>query len=391
MLLIDALDKELAQVPESSVLYFSGGVDSSLLACRLKRMGRKDVLLLNFAFGPHDEEARLAVGMASHLGLRCEQIAYESSELMSMLTRIGRDYSYPFGDDSTIPTNLLVHASIKALGPGRTILEGTGADGGFGPVVRHPSLWRGFYSLPNVMRSGLGALYRWLRMWQDDSPVPKLRVLSSVARQSACMQLETAAVLSSNALDGVAYCISPDIRQELAELLGRPLCLWGDHLRSGERFALLDLIYICAGRFAAKSFDPLRRGGMDPVYPFLEPGLLRTSFALPWKEKSLGNEGKILLKRLLAQDLPHDWVYRRKRAFDAPLSSIFERADVQEFYRAIVLSDRNAVLDFLKVEVMEDLIERCRKKKPLEVSVYKFLWTTLFVSCWWGDIAGSLH
>jgi asparagine synthetase B (glutamine-hydrolysing) len=390
VLLLQALDTQLGQVPEDAMLYFSGGVDSSLLASRLRRIGRSDITLVNFAFGAEDGEGRLAREIASHLRLRCEHILFDPGNVTALLERVGRDYSFPFGDDSTIPTNLLVHASIKALGPGRTILEGTGADGGFGPVVRRPDLWQRLYAVPASVRRLLGASYRWLRLWEHDPYVPKARTLASLAHKSTCMQMEIAAVLSANALDGVAYCIPPDVREELGGVLGDPLRHWGKHLSLGERLALLDLIYVCAGRFAAKSFDPLRRAGMDPVYPFLEPALLRVSFRLPWEEKTRGDEGKVLLKRLLAREIPRELVYRRKSAFDAPLSSVLARPDVQAYFHDVVLSDWNPVLDFLEVGVVRHLIELCRESKPLELSARRFLWTILFLSVWLTQVDNRL-
>jgi asparagine synthetase B (glutamine-hydrolysing) len=383
-LLLQALDTELEQAPQDSVLYFSGGVDSSLLASRLRRIGRSDVTLVNFAFGPEDGEAKLAGQVASHLGLRCEHVFFDPGDVSALLARVGRDYSYPFGDDSTIPTNLLVHASVKALGSGRTVVEGTGADGGFGPVVRHPDLWQRLYAVPVPLRALLALGHSWTSLWRYLRRVPRLRMLASLAHKSMSMNVELAAVLSANAFDGVAYSIPSDIRTEIGALLEAPLRLWGAHLSPGERFELLDLIYVCAGRFAAKSLDPLRRAGMDPVYPFLEPGVLRASFRLPWAEKARSGEGKVVLKRLLAREIPEDWVYRRKSAFDAPLDSILIRHDVQAYFHDVVLCSKNPVLDLLDIRVIKAFIER------REPSSLRFLWTILFVSAWLSQMNNGL-
>jgi asparagine synthetase B (glutamine-hydrolysing) len=390
-LLLQALDNELGQAPQGSVLYFSGGVDSSLLASRLRRIGRPDVTLANLTFGPEDDEARLASQVASHLGLRCEHIFFHPGDVGALLARVGRDYSHPFGDDSTIPTNLLVHASAKALGPGLTVLEGTGADGGFGPVVRHPDLWQRFYAVPAPLRRILGAGYGRLTLSGYLSYLPRARALASSAHKSTCMSMEVAAVLSANSFDSIAYSIPPRIRPALGELLEAPLRLWGEHLRLGERFALLDLIYVCAGRFAAKSFDPLRRAGMEPVYPFLEPTAVWASFRLPWDEKARDGEGKVLLKRLLAREIPEEWVYRRKSAFDAPLDWVLARRDVQEYFHDVVLSNANRALNFLDVRVVGRLIEQCGQSRNLELSSLRFLWTVLFVSVWLTQVDTGLR
>ena len=52
------------------MLFFSGGVDSSLLAARAAALGRTDIQLLNYAFGQHDPEAAHAQRVAAHLPKR---------------------------------------------------------------------------------------------------------------------------------------------------------------------------------------------------------------------------------------------------------------------------------------------------------------------------------
>src|SRR5262249_43468810 len=94
---IQNLDRLLSGTPESAVLYFSGGVDSGLLASRLARLGRSDVHLFHLSFGAGDE-SELAQRMAAHLGLRCEQVAYRLEHLADLLQGLARNYSFPFCD-----------------------------------------------------------------------------------------------------------------------------------------------------------------------------------------------------------------------------------------------------------------------------------------------------
>src|SRR6184192_13346 len=125
--------------------YFSGGVDSSLLAARLSQLGRHDVRLVNYCFGREDTESPLAARVASHLGLECHQVRHELREVAQVLERVDRDYSFPFGDLSTIPTNILVHGSLSLADESRTVIEGTGADGAFGFGVEYRK-WQRLYA-----------------------------------------------------------------------------------------------------------------------------------------------------------------------------------------------------------------------------------------------------
>jgi asparagine synthase (glutamine-hydrolysing) len=381
-LFLRTLDAQLAQLPERPVLYFSGGVDSTLIASRLAGIGRQDTTLMNLAFGPNDEEGQLALRIASHLGLRCEQVMFDQAAALSVLERAGRDYTFPFGDCSTIPTNVLVHASMGALGSGRVVIEGTGGDGGFGPIIRSLRRWQRFYALPRPARHLLGESYEKLSLWQVDIGSPSFRFLTSLARLSEVMALELAAVVADNALDGIAYTVPPEIREELAQAVKHPIRLWGEALSANEQLCLLDLIHVCAARFASKSFDPLRQLGSRPLYPFLEPPLLDVSFRLPWEEKMCNGEAKPLLKRLVARGVPPALVYRPKSGFAPPMRAILAQPSVAEFCRDVVLVSTNPLLGFLDSDIVRQMIDASRRSQPLDARVYNFLWVVAFTSAW---------
>ena len=69
------------------MLFFSGGVDSGLLAARLARLGRTDVTLAAYSFSPRDSETRLATAMADHLGFSCLTVAHDPRSLEQVLAQ----------------------------------------------------------------------------------------------------------------------------------------------------------------------------------------------------------------------------------------------------------------------------------------------------------------
>ena len=373
----ETLDAILARVPWSAVLYFSGGVDSGLMAARLHRLGRNDVRLLNYCFSPEDEESRLALRMAARLGFECHQIQHDGHRVGAMLERVGRDYSFPFGDLSAIPTNLLVHESLPLAGESRTVIEGTGADGSFGLSTTYRKKWQRAYNVPRPLRRLAEAAYRGLQLWKYDW---RLEAAGRLLSRSARLPLGHA-VLAQNAFQRIAYTIPDDVQGELELAIRASVEVMTAGADALTQLSFLDLVWACAGRMAPKSFDPLRAHGIRPLYPFLQQSMVSVSASLPWAVKCTAGQDKALLKRLLARDVPAGWVHRPKTGFTRRARATFALAPVQEFLHDVVLSPHNPVLDYCQPEAVRYLAERSRHR-PLGDGANAFLWVLMFTSGW---------
>jgi asparagine synthase (glutamine-hydrolysing) len=380
----ETLDAILARVPPSAVLYFSGGVDSGLMAARLSRLGRNDVRLVNYCFSPEDEESRLAFRMAARLGFECHQIRHDALRVGDMLDRVGRDYSFPFGDLSAIPTNLLVHESLPLAGESRTVIEGTGADGTFGLSATYREKWERAYHVPLPLRRGAEAAYRGLRLWKYRS---RLEAACRLLSRSARLPLGHA-VLAQNALQGIAYTTPDDVQAELEWAIRTSVEVMSAGTETLTQLSLLDLVWACAGRMAPKSFDALRAQGIRPLYPFLQPSMVSVSASLPWVVKCTAGQDKALLKRLLARDIPPEWVHRPKTGFTRSPRAIFALAPIQAFLHDVVLSSRNALLDYCKRDTVRQLVERsCHH--ALGDGACAFLWVLMFTSGWMRQLSSG--
>jgi asparagine synthase (glutamine-hydrolysing) len=292
-----------------------------------------------------------------------------------MLERIGHDYSFPFGDRSVIPTNLLVRAAVGSLEANSVVIEGTGADGAFGPWAAHSRV----AALPRLARRALAGSHAWLRLWQQASEAERV---SGLARGSLQMPVAHAFVAAQNVLDGIAYTIPGPTRESLEKALHEYVEVHSLGLEAEQRLSLLDLVHVCAGIFAAKTFDPLRAAGLRPVYPFLEPAMVRLSAALPYAAKSAERQGKIVLKRLLGRQLPRELIERPKSGFIPPMAAILTDPAIQAYSRAAVLSAQNPLRPFFHARVVGQLLDRAAAGQPLSKGSYKFLWALIFASCW---------
>ncbi len=147
------------------------------------------------------------------------------------------------------------------------------------------------------------------------------------------------------------------------------------------RLSLLKLMWVSPGRSVQKAFDPLRARGIRPFHPFLQPTIVSFSSSLSWEVKYADGEDKVLLKRLLARDIPPEWVYRSKIGFTRPPHATFAQAAVQEFLHEVVLSPHNVLLDYCKLEMVRQLVERSHQRS-LGDGVYNFLCTLMITSAW---------
>ena len=381
----ETLDGLLARVPASTVLLFSGGVDSSLMAARLSRLGRKDVQLLNYCFGPEDEEGRLALRIAARLGLECHQVHHDVRTAGDVLARVAKDYSVPFGDLSVFPTNVLVHEARALAGASRTVVDGMGADGAFDMWRLHRK-WRLVYRVPRPVRRWVDAAYRGLQLWKYRSPLEGAgRLLSRSTRISLFH-----ASVAQDAPERIAYTIPDDVHTALEQAIetgAEALCVGAE---ARTQLSLLKVMWVTSGRSAAKVFDPLRARGICPFYPFLQPAIVSYSSSLSWDVKYADGEDKVLLKRLLARDIPPEWVYRSKIGFTRPPHATFAQASVQEFLHEVVLSPHNVLLDYCRPEMVRQLVERSRRHS-LGDGVYNFLCTLMVTSAWLRQIPSGVE
>jgi asparagine synthase (glutamine-hydrolysing) len=359
-------------------LFFSGGVDSSLIACELRQLGHRDVTLLNYAFTPDDREADVAKQIADQIGYPLHRLDHDDASIESVLDRIGQDYSYPFGDVSTLPTNAMVHAVSDHVSSDSLLVEGTGADGIVG-LNRSLALWRRFAAVPKIIQRGGAIAYDSLDFWRFGGAVRKtcwmLRTLSQ-------MPLLHAAVLSQNSLDDIAYKIPHASKEELGRAIDATYFAALRHESLENRASVLDLLHVCSGIFAAKSFDPIRARGRRVLYPFLTSPMVELATRLPPESKSRDGVDKFVLKEILKNFLPAGLVDRPKRGFEPPMEKYLQMPLFQAYLGDVVLSRTNPVLDFVDAKTTRRMIDYAKNRPLANREVHNFLWSLTFLTAW---------
>ena len=211
-------------------------------------------------------------------------------------------------------------------------------------------------------------------------PGPGVERAGRLLSRSAQLSLGQA-VVAQNALERVAYTTPDDIQAQLRQAIHANFEVLNTGTDPRDHLSFLDLVWVCAGRMAPKSFDPLRGRGIRPIYPFLQPAMVAGSSALSWDAKCTAGEKKALLKRLLARHIPPEWVYRPKSGFTRPAHAVFAEPTMQDYLHDVVLSPGNPLLDYCRRDTVRQLVERSRHR-ALGVGAYNFLWALTFTSGW---------
>ncbi|ABK43117.1 asparagine synthase (glutamine-hydrolyzing) [Magnetococcus marinus MC-1] len=319
----------LADVPLGAFL--SGGVDSSLITALLAKQSQTPLQALTVAFtGSREDEAPHARAVAQHLGVQQQLLTVDPLDF-ERLERLPGLYDEPFADSSAWPTFLLCEAAASRM---KVVLSGDGGD----ELCAGYSRYRLFMAeqqvrqrVPSWLRRGLfgpmGMLY------------PKLDNAPRWLRAKSTLQ-----ALGEGPLEGLfrgASMMDPAMGQGL---LAPDLMLLDYHpiehfyrlnarlpeqVAFHDRMLYLDFKTFLAGRVLTKVDRASMAVGLEVRVPLLDHRLVEWAGRLPWCLKMQGGQGKYLLKKLAAQQVPATAVYRSKQGFIPPLAA-WLRGPLQE-------------------------------------------------------------
>jgi asparagine synthase (glutamine-hydrolysing) len=374
----ERLDRVLRRLApdERPVLLFSGGVDSGLLAARARALGWRETLLINYSMGPQDREAALAAAMARALGLPFLAIEDDAAAWAAPIAGLARNYPQPVGDYSLIPTGRLCDAVLERAGGRASIWDGSGADGVFGAFPKL-ARWRRLYALPAALRALGAAAYRAGGFWRNDTSLGRRLAAARITRQ---MPFLLASMIAEHPLRGIAYDAGEaDVRALHAAIAAAIAAATAELAVPEAASRALDLRHIVCDFTAQK--DAPRFLGREPdiAYPFLDPELVRLGMraAWAWPEQAVS---KAVLKRLLAQGVPAEMVYRPKSGFMPPIAQAF-RVEPLRGALAAAIAPESPLAPYLRREVLLAMAG-CAARGTLPHRVYNFLWTVVCVAHW---------
>lgn len=371
------LRKTFPSPDADTVVLFSGGIDSSVIAVELDAAGNRNVTLANFIFDENDPEGSVARRIASHTRFPFQQICYAATDTISVMERLGSEYSCPFSDPGTLPTNVLLRAVSEFCSPGTTVIEGAAADVIFGYASVF-QIWGRLDKVPKSAARLAARLYRFLNLWRYDNNVRKVLWVLRTLSQMPLLD----AILSQNCFDGIAFHIPKETRAEIRHALWAHLEAPFEEHDFKARIRLADLLLGSCDIFSSKTFDPLRNCGANPVYPYLNSNIVEMIWSLPDAQKFQNGVDKFVLKKILSRTIPNDLIYRPKSGLAPPLSDYLSKPDAETYTRDMILQNENPVLDYVDKPVTERMFLEAFSGTVRNKEVHNYLWAVIFLSCW---------
>lgn len=264
-------------------VYLSGGLDSSLIAALLVRLG-VHVHLYTLDFGPpYNREMPYAQRVASHLDRKLTVVAATPSHVRSALVETASALYQPFGDSVTTPLYLLGQAAARKVA---VVFNGEGGDQLFGGWTNKPLIAAEVYGRQGYDREQayLQTYHRFYGL-EDHFFAPAAR----------------AAVTGLDVGEWV-----------------RPALNVGGFTSLLHRLRAANLWLKGAQNIAPRVTQLGAAHGLRMCTPFFDRDLAEWTFALPPEWFLRGACEKFLLKRAADPFLPPSVVWREKQGMGVP-------------------------------------------------------------------------
>ena len=296
--------------------FLSGGVDSSLIVAS---MGEAQTFSIGFD-DPTYNELDWARKVAEHLGVDHKDEIIKP-DVLDMFEHLMHFMDDPIGDFSIFPTYLVSRLARKHV---TVSLSGDGGDelfGGYETYLANNKALQ-FQKIPSFIRKGIIE-----RTINSLKPTAKKKGLINKSKRfveglqyeeelsHARWRLFVGDELKRNLFSNDAYN-----QINLSS---------GDHIfklfnKAGNRGQLNRSLYVDVKSYLVDNIltkvDRMSMAvSLETRVPYLDPDVVELAFQVPENLKADSNAMKILLKKVAAQHVPHECIYRPKEGFSIPI------------------------------------------------------------------------
>lgn len=298
--------------------FLSGGVDSSLIVAS---MGDAQTFSIGFD-DPTYNELGWARKVATHLGVDHidEVIKPDVLDLFDHLMQFMDD---PIGDFSIFPTYLVSKLARKHV---TVSLSGDGGDELFGGYETYLANHKAnqFQKIPSFIRKGILE--------------PAINSFNPTAKKKGLINKSKRFVEGLQYEDGLSHArwrlfLGDVVKQSLftSDSMDQINVSSGDHIlklfdKAGNRGTLNRSLYVDVKSYLVDNIltkvDRMSMAvSLEARVPFLDPDVVELAFQVPESLKTNSNSTKIILKKVAAQHIPRECIYRPKEGFSIPIKN----------------------------------------------------------------------
>ncbi len=331
----------VADVEIGSLL--SGGIDSTLVTAYAQKEMDRPIKTFTVGYGdyvnelPFAEEASKAIG-TDHYALQV------TGSFTDELVRVMAYFDEPHADSSDFAQHMISRLAGEKV---KVVLTGDGADELF---MGYGWYWRQF---------NLSTRHHTIEKFLTDPFKAHLNLVSIFSDHE-----RTELWLPS--FHTGPFTLPNEIRNH--------------SLSSTEKINLFDLTFYLPGQLLTKIDRMSMMNSVEVRSPFLDTDLAEFVYNLPLEYKMNKNGGKIILKDILEEIMPKEFVHRRKQGFGAPVKIWLKEPAFKKLAEETLLNQDAELYRWLDKKVVYSLIEKFYTKGG-DSYCYK-IWVLLCLELW---------
>ncbi|GHD96077.1 asparagine synthase (glutamine-hydrolyzing) [Streptomyces naganishii] len=372
--------------------FLSGGIDSSAVVAAMARVSAEPVktFAIGFDDARFDERSHARV-VAQRYGTDHHEFVVDAAAL-DILPALAWHFDEPFADASAIPSFYVAQLSRQQV---TVALNGDGGDESFGGYTRYARLAR--MERFRVHRAAHPALRYVGRMLPASRSERWRRAGMALTMLGETSQRRYARMMSYFTPEQKQALYTPWLREATSASESYELLEQAFHgSRAASRINQLmdvDVNSYLPGDLLVKVDITTMANSLEGRSPFLDHHLMEWAARLPAEFKVRGTTTKYLLKKALADWLPHEVLHRPKQGFGVPLAH-WLRTELRDVARD-VLTDRTArCRGFFRPEAVRTMLEEHQDGKDHA----RQLWALMQFELWhrrfidqpqWGAPAAS--
>jgi asparagine synthase (glutamine-hydrolysing) len=371
-----AVEKQLvSDVPVGAFL--SGGIDSSSVVAMMSDITQKTVKTFTVKFNSTGyDESKIARLVSQKFGTDHHEISVGNSEFkVEQFWKIIKHVGLPFPDSSAIPTDFVTKEIVKDV---KVALSGDGGDEVFGGYTVFDWLTKvnKLHSVPKSIRNITKYSIDFLN--HDLVKSNKLRQISKVLR--------------------IAGLEIDRLIQETHALFDEEECskFFNKHLSYPELFEYkqTESLLRNAMRYRIKYDLPLdmlikvdrmsMSNSLEVRSPFLDPVLFEASCKLPDRFLRNGGVGKLVIRKMMENELPAEVFNHPKSGFSIPIHD-FRNEEFNTLAKELL--SQSFIVELFNKDVLDSLLKGglVDNKNDANGSIYRKthqLWSLMMLSGW---------
>tara|TARA_B100001057_G_scaffold438700_1_gene471365 strand:+ start:586 stop:2490 length:1905 start_codon:yes stop_codon:yes gene_type:complete len=316
--------KLISDVPIGAFL--SSGIDSSLIVSIMQELSSKPINTFTIGFDDSNlNEAQDAKKIADFLNTNHNEYYFNDNDVLNLTTKMSEYYSEPFSDSSQIPTYLISNIASQKV---KVCLTGDGGDELFGGYSRYVFADR----INNINYSLRNKLIYLEKIFVNYTPDTFYKFLNFILKYKSIHLTRNKLkklfnILNQNNINSIYdILVSNFTKEEILEIIKikDSFDINYDFFitdNAKENMMLNDTINYLPNDILTKVDRASMANSLETRLPFLDKELYNSAWSLSINDKIDKNNGKVILKNILAEYLPEKLISNSKKGFAIPIDT----------------------------------------------------------------------